>query len=195
MAAAPLLKSINPLDRRNRVSDFLMNFHFHVWDVSFSTPTVLTPVFGFRSVTTPEINVTTKNVKEGTFEYPRHIAQSAEVSPIELHQGARFFNSDFYDWVRQTVRGVSNMRKNLLIIHYSEIGVGNLPGTTPGGLDLGFTPITDLVSRIPARAWLCIDCIPIRYKAGTDFDSLGPDVSIMELTVQPWYVEEFNTGV
>jgi len=188
------LDSLNPLDRRNRISDFLTNAHFQVFDISFSFPLVFLPVYGFRTCTAPEITVNEKSIKEGTFEYPRYVLQGAEVTPIELTQGTRFFNSDFYDWISKYIRGETEQRKNLLIIHYSDIGVLGLPGDQ-GGLDLGFGVLTDLISRIPARAWMLIETVPTRYKGGSDFDPMGKDISLAELTLRPFYFEEFNTGI
>ena len=51
---------------------------------------------------------------------------------------------------------------------------------------------TSLVERVPGRAWICHDCLPTRYKAGSDFDASSSDVSIQELEVQPEYVVELT---
>lgn len=179
-------------DRRKRISDFLMTHHFHVFDATFSSPTVLTPAYGFRDCTAPEVTVREKEVKEGTFEYPRTLVMGADVSPITFSQGARFFNTDFYEWIVGTIRGRVEQRKNLVVVQYSQMAVDSFPDA--GGLELGFTPLTDIVSRIPARAWLLVDCIPTSYKAATDFDAMGADISLASLTVKPYYFEEFATG-
>ncbi len=44
--------------------------------------------------------------------------------------------------------------------------------------------------RVPARAFLLENCIPTRYKMGSDFDASSGQVSIAELEVHPEYVEE-----
>lgn len=44
--------------------------------------------------------------------------------------------------------------------------------------------------RVPARAFLLKDCIPTRYKMGSDFDASSGQVSIAELEIHPHYVEE-----
>jgi phage tail-like protein len=193
--AIKFIERNNPLDRRNRLGDFLLSCHFHIFDVSFSIPTVFLPVYGFASVTSPSINVETKDIKEGTFEYKRSIPMGASAEDITFEQGARFFNSDFYDWIDGVIRGETNLRRNLLLVQYSQIAVSDLPSGGAGRQNLGFSPITDLVSRVPARAWLLIDTIPINYKAATDFQAIGSEVSLMSLTVRPFFVEEFNTGI
>ena len=199
----PIGSAVSAIDRGSRVSDFLTNYNFHVMDVSFSVPTVFSLSYGFQFCTAPELTTTTKEFKEGTFEYPRSVITGATVGDITFRRGARFFDSDFYDWARSSVRGGSggqgllrsDLRKNLLIIQYSDIATGIAGPTGSFGSNFAFQTFNSLVQRIPARAWLLIDCIPTHYKAGSDFDATGAEISIAELTVKPHYWEEFNTGI
>jgi len=46
--------------------------------------------------------------------------------------------------------------------------------------------------RIPAKAWVLHDCLPIRYKVGGDFDAQASDISIMEIEIQPEMIEELS---
>lgn len=182
--------------RHSRVSDYLMNFRFHLMDVSFDIPPVLSAGFGFRYCSTPEITTEMKEVKDGAYEYKRSVPLSASVSDVELQQGVQFFNSDFYDWIVATIRGKQQMRRNLLLIHFSTV---SLLGDTTSGSPLtsslnAFVPFNDLFGYYPARAWLMKDCLPVRYKPGSDFDALGGEVSIAELTVRPYQVDEFSLG-
>lgn len=62
----------------------------------------------------------------------------------------------------------------------------NLAATSVWG---GHQPNT-LGIKIPARAFLLQNCIPIRYKSGTDFDAATGDVSIQELEVAVEMMEE-----
>ena len=55
-----------------------------------------------------------------------------------------------------------------------------------GGL---FSPTTVGI-KIPARAFLLKNCIPTRYKSGSDFDANSGQVSIQEMDIQPEFVEE-----
>lgn len=194
--------------RSNRINDLLTSYRFHVMDVSFSNPSVFSLSYGFRFASAPEIQIDVKEFKEGNFEYPRKVISGAKVSDISFHRGASFFDSDFYDWVRTAIKGNAgaasdisvlglkiptvNYRKNLLLIQYSDLSTGAGNGTLLG---LSFQSVTQLVQYVPARAWMLYDCIPTSYKTGTDFDAVGPDISIMEMTVSPRYVEEFSLGV
>ena len=187
------------VDRNLRLADVLMNFNFHVLDVSVAQPTTLSLSYGFQQCTAPEIKINTKKIKEGTYPYPHTVMESAEVPEITLSNGAKFFDSDFYDWIRGFINGDINRRRDLLIIQYSQIsansvgralGIGNL---LPGGV--GLSPFLDIVGRVPARAWMCKSCIPTAYKSSEDFDAISHQPSIQQLTFQCKFFEEFNTGV
>lgn len=194
-------------NRGQRFFDYLNNFRFHVLDISFQTPVVFNVSFGFNYCTAPEISVETKEVKSGTFEYSNYVPVGASVAPIELRQGARLLNSDFYDWISRTVRGENSPsgenspRRNLMLIQYSDMSAHT--GRTGDGSAVNGTgdfgnyvfSLNDLISRVPARAWMLMECIPVRYKAGSDFDALGNEISIAELTIQPQFIQEFNLGI
>ena len=66
-------------------------------------------------------------------------------------------------------------------------------GIAGAGVALGIGPFTN-AKRIPARAWLLHDCLPVRYRSGNDFDAASGQVSLMELEVQPEMIEEFSLG-
>lgn len=200
---------LDPLNRKSRFSDFILNTHFHVMDVSFTLPVVLTPVYGFRTATAPELSLNTKDVKEGNYEHPRPVIKDASVPELTLTQGVRWGNSDFYDWSKSAVSGAGakTYRKKLLLVQFSQIATSQFSGVAvdlfagAGALAAAGTNLAfgdnggDLVQRIPARAWMLYDCIPVRYKAGSDFDPMGSEVSIAELSIKYVNFTEFNTGI
>ncbi len=57
------------------------------------------------------------------------------------------------------------------------------------GLAAAFGPT---IFRIPGRVWVLGDCIPTRYKPGSDFDAKSGEVSIAELEFAPSYVNELS---
>jgi phage tail-like protein len=76
---------------------------------------------------------------------------------------------------------------------------GSLLGGAAGGLGvaaaaLGIGPF-QFATRVPARAWLLRNCIPVRYRSGSDFDASNAQVSLQELEVQPEQIEEFALGI
>ena len=74
------------------------------------------------------------------------------------------------------------------------LGGGIGLGAAGGALAFGLGPF-EFATRIPARAWLLHNCIPIRYRSGSDFDAASGEVSLMELEVQPEYIEEYSLGI
>jgi len=71
-------------------------------------------------------------------------------------------------------------------------GVGSAAGATTDAA-IGIGPF-EFATRIPARSWLLHNCLPVRYRAGSDFDASSGEISLMELEVQPEYIEEFSLG-
>jgi phage tail-like protein len=176
----------------------MQSYPFWVFDASGIAGNVLfsifDPVLGFSSTSAPEINAELRQVKPGNWEYPRQVFKAASVSPITMARGTQFFDSDFYNWITNTIRGKQPVRRNLVIVHYltfrplrSALGVNG--GSSGIGPELG---VTSPIERVPGRAWVCYDCLPTRYKAGTDFDAKSSDVSIQELEVQPEHIIELT---
>jgi len=118
--------------------------------------------------------------------------------------------------------GRSNPRRSLLIIQFTRINmsdpspvnavngvaaaaaIGGILGSsvsgalTGGGLAAAFMfglgPF-EFAKRLPGRAWLLHDCLPLRYKSASDFDANSGQVSMQEIEVQPEYIEEYSLGI
>lgn len=187
---------------RDRLSDFLQTGNFHLFDVSFSIPLTLLPIYGFARVSLPQINLDVHPIKEGNYEYPRKIIKGATVAPITLEQGVSVFNSDFGDWVRKAVIGRIDP-KDLLLVQFTRLNpsaqgsVGSsfaVPGQLPGGLGSGGFSF-EFALRLPGRAWLLKQCRPASYKPGSDFDGLSQDISIATLDLEYEEFEEFSLGI
>lgn len=182
---------------RSHISDFLQVGRFHVLDVSFSIPPVLIPVFGFRSVTLPQMNMDVASIKEGNYEFPRKIIKGATTSSVTLEQGVSITNSDFYDWTRKSVVGRMGPR-NLLLVQFSRINPVGSEGVfrspTSGFFGQAFGNL-EFAARIPGRAWMLQNCRVMSYKPGSDFDALSMDVSIQTLELEIEEFTEYNLGV
>lgn len=89
-------------------SDFLQNFPFWLFDIApidaVSFP-VLTPLFGFNTITSPEIVLETQDIKEGNYFFTRKVIKGASVSNITLTRGCAFYDSDFWRWTRAALEG------------------------------------------------------------------------------------------
>ena len=73
------------------------------------------------------------------------------------------------------------------------IGTDGVGGAISGSVSSSAAPFFG--GRIPARAWMLHNCIPISYTAASDFDAKSGEVSLVGLDVQPEYIEEFNCGI
>lgn len=73
-------------------------------------------------------------------------------------------------------------------------GSASSVGIASAGIALGIGPFSHAM-RVPARAWLLHNCLPVRYRSGNDFDAASGQVSLMELEVQPEMIEEFSLGI
>ena len=236
---------------RGIFADFLQAFPFWLVDVApmegISFP-ILTPLFGFKSITAPEINVDIKEIKEGNYFFSRKVATGGSASNVILTRGTSFYDSDFWRWIRATllgdtrVLGVSNPvpssgalraqiggptpRRVLLLIHYfsrNPFGTGaagtavGLAGTAAlagvvgaavtggsaasgaaaavqagAGAGIGAAGVGpfEFAARVPAKAWVLTNVLPVRYKAGSDFDASSTEVSIAELELAVEVIEE-----
>ena len=203
---------------------------------------MFSPLFGFSAISAPSITVETEEVKDGTFQYPRHLVKGATVSTVLFERAASAFDSDFYDWITHAIygskvsssggslshaitsalgrkTGLETWRRRLLIVQFTNISLslGSAPslaasagiaavlagvGASFGGgvgigasIGLGAMGPFEFSPKLPARGWLLHGCVPINYRAASDFDARSGNISLMELEVQPEYVEEWSLGV
>ena len=182
---------------RLRFLDMLQVFPFWVFDASgfAGNPlfSIFDPALGFSACTSPEVNIEFRDVQPGNWEYKKRAVKTADVAPITLSRGARFYDSDFWIWMHNAIRGKQPLRRNLILIQY--MGYRPLRAAAPPDVSDPFpdeVATTALVTRLPARAWYLAGCLPSRYKAGGDHDASVSDVSIQELEVQPEFVEEMT---
>lgn len=194
---------------RSQIQDYLAVNKFLVLDVSLTLPPVLLPVFGFRSVSMPQLSVTYRQIKEGNYEFPKYAGvERAEVSNVTLEQGVSIINSDFYDWIRKAVTG-NIPAKNLLIIQFHRAandalkeqgGIAAIPATLfsapvslAGKLASGFN--LEFISRLPGRGYLLKNCRPTSYRPGTDLNAESSEVSIASLELVVEEFDEFSYGI
>jgi phage tail-like protein len=233
---------------RSRLLDVLQSHLFWAFDASNSGVPVFNPLFGFSRISAPEITAELETFKDGTFLWNRSVVKGGSVGPVLFERAASMFDADFYDWIMFTLHGNKNFedagtlgkiaaaltnggkvspRRNLLIVQFTNINIGNvgnnasiatqaaavagtiaigaLTGLAFGGGALGAAAGAgaamvgigpfQFATRIPARAWLLHNCLPTRYKAGSDFDAGAAAVSLQELEVQPEHIEEFSLGI
>lgn len=204
---------------RDRLNDLLSVYPFWLFDAGVLGGNVLFPVLdpslAFSAITAPEITTELKDIQRGNWEYKTRVVKTADAAPITLSRGARFYDSDFYNWITRAIRGIDPSRRTLYLMQFLGLrsgtglaqtvvgasvgalsavaaggGVGGaVTGAAGGAIIGGF-----IDNRIPGRCWTLHDAVPTRYKAGSDFDASSSAISIMELEVQPEYVEEITVS-
>lgn len=143
-------------------NDKLMTHQFHVIDVDFSLagpPWVMLPSAGFSEVTSPEVQINTEDITEGTDPFVYKAMMKATSNTITLRRGTTAFNSDFWRWIMAFLMGdapkdkmileyiaatltfqgipVIAKRRNLMILHFTGMAVEGLAeaiATGSGGI-------------------------------------------------------------
>jgi hypothetical protein len=109
---------------RSIFSDFLQSFPFWLVDVApfdgLAFP-ILTPLFGFNSITAPEINIEQQEIREGNYYFTRKVVKGGSASNITLSRGSAWYDSDFWRWTRATLLGDTDILN----------GVSKIGGPTP----------------------------------------------------------------
>jgi len=182
---------------KSRMFDLLQTHRFWLLDLIPSTTfpffVLGSPMYGFASITAPEITLQTREIKQLNSMWTTVAYEGGGCGPISLTRGARMNDDTFYDWVKRAMRGSDMVQRTLLLIHYT--GVNAFQEAGGYSLDLPAPLETwEGASFVPGRVWVLWSCLPTRYKAGSDFDGNSADVSMMELELQPHAVEEIVLG-
>lgn len=111
--------------RNTFLTDFLQQYPFWLLDVSpidqIGLP-LFTPVFGFSSISAPEMSVEVAEFTEGNSLYKRRVIKRANVSPITMTRGVGFLDSDFYRWTMAALKGDPEAAPAIAL------GLGQIPG-------------------------------------------------------------------
>lgn len=176
---------------RNRLSDLLQSYPFWLLDISPSArpPFVVLggPLYGFSQITHPELVAEVEEVRQwNTYYKPRNYV-GADVTVVTLFRGTRFYDSSFYTWLDRSIAGEDVPARNLLLIQFMGANAG-----FGGDLPAPITPDLVEVIRIPGKAWILWEAIPIRYKTGSDLEAASGEVSVAELDIQTTRIDEFS---
>lgn len=202
---------------RSFLQDYLQTHAFWLFDfseVAGGLP-VLDPTRGFSAITTPEITAETKTIIEGNNPFATEVVLRASAPRVTLQRGVLLGDFDFYHWMMATLWGRTrfqgrqvggrSLRRDLLLIQFVARGpftvaqgVASIEDpTTRSVVDTTATALAPGVTaagRIPARAWVLEGCLPVRYKAGTDFDATSAAISVAELELALGGVVEYGLG-
>lgn len=194
---------------RPRYKDYIQVFRFHLLDMSppaldmFRTGLSFIKVIqdmpgwsGYTSITVPEISVRTKEITVGNQPHSIEVVDKVDYGNVVLKKGLSY-DSDFYYWILEAVSGRlpigiglgrETFRKNFLLLQFTPVAASK-PGLASlyyKGYEIGGECVNKGL-RV-AKSWLLVNCLPVRYKAGSDLDASSGAISITELEMAP---EEF----
>lgn len=157
-----------PTQARSQSGDLFLTNRFAL--VIDSGPFAGTKVAGFQSISMPEHTIESIEYSEGIFNYSRFYPGRSSFSSITCTRGVVKDNNDLGRWIRRAAEGW-NYRGDLSIYHFHRSDV-------EGRASYSSTSIK------PYRRIKLYNCMPIRFKAGSDFDAMAADISIQEIEFQ-----------
>lgn len=133
---------------------------------------------GFNACTLPEHSIGHSDYSEGNRTYQMYYPGRSTFSSFTLSKGVFVGSSQLAKWIRDCAEG-RNYRTDIRIhsLHRTDVA---------GKLD--YSNVTG------SRIYFCKNCMPIRFRPGSDFDALNHDVSIEEVEIQPEYFYVINSG-
>jgi hypothetical protein len=116
---------------RSVVTDILQVMPFWLFDTGPFTPLalpILTPLFGFSTITAPEIITEYQEISEANWIFKKKILKKGDVSNITMTRGVTFYDSDFWRWIMAALTGdMTGIKFNI--------------GIAPTGMPIGgYTP-------------------------------------------------------
>ena len=116
---------------------------------------------GMKSISIPAMTLETKEIREGNWPYV-HSVHSGYTSGGDcvITQAVLPISLDMYQWFLQGVWGRIGPRRHFMVAHLRQD------------------------KSLPARVIWLQGCIPVSWKASSDFDALSSEVCVEELTIK-----------
>ena len=180
---------------RSNVFDQVGSYNFWLFDIPRLgwTPIALLPIVGFQTVSAMELNATAEEINPGNEFFPTKAITGGTVTTITCTRGVVWWDSDFFRWVRSAIEGrqgspklppVSARRDLVLVWFHDLVRLGDMP--------TGLDKVAGLVPKLPCKGYFLKDCMPVRYKAGSDFDANSAERSIQEIDLEPHSIDEIS---
>ena len=119
-------------------------------------------LIGFQTITMPSVSLELRDVVEGNWPHVHRIPVTRmSTDDVTLTQAVFRNSSDFYTWIFQALYGRGAPRRNFVIVHLGR-GIFGWEGK---------------------RLIRLMNCVPVSWKPGSDFDANAAEVSIEELTI------------
>lgn len=175
------------------LQDYLQDYSFWLFDIANVAPgeaPMLNPLFGFSSISAPEMTLETDEIGQADWYFKKPIIKKASVSPITLSRGVLTYDNDFWVWITQCLKGDASISPFIKVpaldvqsINFQGNPFVNLPETN--GLTFDYT--TPILPTAPIRRDLMLiqffPRFPIRSNplanttGGREFGRLAGEVS------------------
>ncbi len=132
----------------------------------------------FQAISLPEQSIETLEYSEGIYTYSRLYPGRSSFGTVTCSRGVVKGDSGLGRWIRRTAEGW-NYRATLAIHHFHRSDVAGRTSYLDKGID-------------PSRAIVLMNCFPIRFKPGSDFDAMSAEISVeeIEFAVERIVIEE-----
>lgn len=139
------------------LQDYLQDYSFWLFDIANVAPgeaPMLNPLFGFSSISAPEMTLETDEIGQADWYFKKPIIKKASVSPITLSRGVLTYDNDFWVWITQCLKGDASISPFIKVpaldvqsINFQGNPFVNLPETN--GLTFDYT--TPILPTAPIR--------------------------------------------
>jgi phage tail-like protein len=163
---------------RSQSTDPFSMHRFHVTD-SEGFLNLSTPAAGFNTLIAPEMSIGLVEYQEGIQVYRKKFPGEVTFAPLSMTKGVVKNDSSFYKWVKACGEN-RPYRSNLIIKHYHRDDV---------------TGLVEYRNSNAYKEYHCFNCMPMRVKMGSDFDSMSAEISIEDLDIEYEYFRLFENGV
>ena len=133
---------------------------------------------GFSTCTSPKFELASKEVKEGTWEFPRVFCTGATVQTLTLSKGLIKTETGFYLWILNAMRGMLT-RRTIEIVAYDRE-----PRNSRAWLRAETLPSTS------SCVWKLYNCYPLAYRSSQGFDADSGKILVSELDIHYEWFEE-----
>lgn len=159
---------------RAQATDFFSVFRYKIVDLESGKRIS----GGFSNVTLPEQEVEAIEYSEGTRTYSLYQPGRSRFGTCTLSRGVILSTTQFARWIRQCAEG-RDYSMSFEIHHFHRE-------------DLRSTNKIDFSDQTASRKIKLINCMPIRFRPGSDLDALSSDIMIEEIEVQPEQMIIYN---
>jgi phage tail-like protein len=167
--------SVPSTTRFDQTGDYYQSFRFLVYDDAGGSSFIQSSgslVGGFSHCSVPEHNIDHIEYSEGSWTYSKMYPGRSSFTSITLQRGVVVNDTGFANWIKACAEG-NNYRTNVTIVNYHR---NDITGNAPE-FKISTAPQSFII--------VAMNCLPIRFRPGSDFDALDSSISVNEIEFQP----------